>query len=131
MARLLFEPIADQLTSSTYLLYDAACGTGGMLTVGEETLQEIARKQKKKVAIHLHGQEINAETYAIAKADLLLKGEGEEADNIKYGSTLSADGFPSMEFDFMLSNPPYGKSWKTDRSIDHRRAWGCIDRTSS
>ena len=114
MARLLFEPIATQLTSGTFLLYDAACGTGGMLTVGEETLQEIARKQKKKVAIHLHGQEINAETYAIAKADLLLKGEGGEADNIKYGSTLSADGFPSMEFDFMLSNPPYGKSWKTD-----------------
>jgi type I restriction enzyme M protein len=114
MARLLFEPIADKLTSSTYLLYDAACGTGGMLTVGEETLQGIARRQKKKVAIHLHGQEINAETYAIAKADLLLKGEGEEADNIKYGSTLSADGFPSLEFDFMLSNPPYGKSWKTD-----------------
>ena len=60
-------------------------------------------------------QEINPETYAIAKADLLLKGEGQEAENMKYGSTLSNDGFPSHEFDFMLSNPPYGKSWKTDQ----------------
>jgi len=114
MAKLLFLPIADQLTSGTYLLYDGACGTGGMLTVGEETLQEIAKAHKKKVAIHSHGQEINAETYAICKADLLLKGEGEDVENIKFGSTLSVDAFPSLEFDFMLSNPPYGKSWKTD-----------------
>ena len=54
------------------------------------------------------------ETYAITKADLLLKGEGEEAENFVYGSTLSADGFPRGEFDFMVSNPPYGKSWKAD-----------------
>ena len=114
MARLMFLPVADKLVSGTYLLYDGACGTGGMLTVGEETLHEIAKKHGKKVAIHLHGQEINAETYAICKADLLLKGEGDEAENIKFGSTLSADAFPSLEFDFMLSNPPYGKSWKTD-----------------
>ena len=114
MARLIFLPVAKELTSGTYLLYDGACGTGGMLTVGEETLHEIAKKNGKKVAIHLHGQEINAETYAICKADLLLKGEGDEAENIKFGSTLSADAFPSLEFDFMLSNPPYGKSWKTD-----------------
>ena len=66
---------------------------------------------------HLYGQEINGETYATCKADLLLKGEGEAADNIVGGpehSTLSSDAFPSREFDFMLSNPPYGKSWKTD-----------------
>ena len=71
-------------------------------------------------ADHLYGQEINAETYAICKADLLLKGEGSAADNIGGGaehSTLSNDAFPAREFDFMLSNPPYGKSWKTD----HRR----------
>jgi type I restriction enzyme M protein len=69
------------------------------------------------VATHLYGQEINAETYAIAKADLLLKGEG-EADNLVGGpahSTLANDAFPGREFDFMLSNPPYGKSWKTDQ----------------
>lgn len=117
MARLIFLPIADQIESGTYLLYDGACGTGGMLTVAEETLQALAKEHGKEVATHLYGQEINAETYAIAKADLLLKGEGEAADNIVGGpehSTLSNDAFPSREFDFMLSNPPYGKSWKSD-----------------
>ena len=117
MAKLIFLPVADQIESSTYLLYDGACGTGGMLTVAEETLQEIARERGKQVATHLYGQEINAETYAICKADLLLKGEGDAADNIVGGpahSTLSSDAFPSHEFDFMLSNPPYGKSWKSD-----------------
>jgi type I restriction enzyme M protein len=118
MAKLIFVPIADQITSGTYLLYDGACGTGGMLTVAEETLNELAAQHGKQVSTHLFGQEINAETYAIAKADLLLKGEGEEADNIVGGpewSTLSNDAFPSKEFDFMLSNPPYGKSWKSDQ----------------
>ena len=114
MADLIFLPIADQIESGTYLVYDGACGTGGMLTVAEDRLAELAAQHGKEVAIHLYGQEVNPETYAIAKADLLLKGEGGEADNIRYGSTLSADGFPSTEFDFMLSNPPYGKSWKTD-----------------
>jgi type I restriction enzyme M protein len=117
MARLIFLPIADQIESGTYLLYDGACGTGGMLTVGEGTLQQLAEERGKQVATHLYGQEINAETFAIAKADLLLKGEGEAADNIIGGpehSTLSNDAFPSREFDFMLSNPPYGKSWKSD-----------------
>ena len=117
MANLIFLPIADQIKSGTYLLYDGACGTGGMLTVAEETLQKLAKDHGKKVATHLYGQEINAETYAICKADLLLKGEGDAADNIVGGpehSTLSNDAFPSREFDFMLSNPPYGKSWKSD-----------------
>jgi type I restriction enzyme M protein len=117
MANLIFLPIANEIESGTYLLYDGACGTGGMLTVAEETLQQIAADHGKEVATHLYGQEINAETYAIAKADLLLKGEGEAADNIVGGpeySTLANDAFPSREFDFMLSNPPYGKSWKSD-----------------
>ncbi len=117
MANLIFLPIADQIESGTYLLYDGACGTGGMLTVGEDTLQRLAKQHGKEVATHLYGQDINAETYAICKADLLLKGEGEAADNIVGGpehSTLSNDAFPSREFDFMLSNPPYGKSWKSD-----------------
>ena len=88
-----------------------------MLTVAEETLRDLAEAHGKEVATHLYGQEINAETYAIGKADFLLKGEGEAADNIVGGpewSTLSNDAFPSREFDFMLSNPPYGKSWKSD-----------------
>jgi type I restriction enzyme M protein len=118
MAKLIFVPVARQINSGTYLLYDGACGTGGMLTVAEETLNELAAQQGKQVSTHLFGQEINGETYAIAKADLLLKGEGEEADNIVGGpewSTLANDAFPSREFDFMLSNPPYGKSWKSDQ----------------
>ena len=117
MAKLLFLPVADAIQSGTYLLYDGACGTGGMLTVAEETLQDLAAEHGKEVSIHLFGQEINPETYAICKADLLLKGEGDEAENIVGGadkSTLSADQFRSREFDFMISNPPYGKSWKTD-----------------
>lgn len=114
MANLVFLPIADQIESGTYLVYDGACGTGGMLTVAEGTLRSLAAEHKKEVAIHLFGQEVNPEIYAITKADLLLKGEGEEAENICLGSTLSQDGFPAREFDFMLSNPPYGKSWKTD-----------------
>ena len=114
MARLIFLPVADEVRSGTYLVYDGACGTGGMLTVAEETLTQLAEEQGKEVSIHLYGQEVNSETYAISKADLILKGEGTEADNIQFGSTLSSDAFPAREFDFMLSNPPYGKSWKTD-----------------
>ena len=114
MADLIFMPIANHIESGTYLVYDGACGTGGMLTVAEERLTELAKSYGKEVSIHLYGQEVQPETYAISKADLLLKGEGAEADNMKYGSTLSSDAFPSQEFDFMLSNPPYGKSWKTD-----------------
>jgi type I restriction enzyme M protein len=117
MANLMFLPVADKIESGTYLLYDCACGTGGMLTVAEETLQQIAKAHGKQVATHLYGQEINGETYAICKADLLLKGDGDAADNIVGGpeySTLSNDAFRSREFDFMLANPPYGKSWKSD-----------------
>ena len=117
MAKLVFLPIADQIESGTNLLYDGACGTGGMLTVAEEVLQQLAKERGKQESTHVFGQEINAETYAICKADLLLKGEGEAADNIVGGpehSTLSNDAFPSREFDFMLSNPLYGKSWKID-----------------
>ncbi|KJZ36649.1 class I SAM-dependent DNA methyltransferase [Pseudomonas fluorescens] len=117
MASLMFLPVADKIESGTYLLYDCACGTGGMLTVAEETLQQIAKAHGKQVATHLYGQEINGETYAICKADLLLKGDGDSADNIVGGpehSTLANDAFRSREFDFMLANPPYGKSWKSD-----------------
>ena len=117
MANLVFLPVADKLKSGTYLLYDCACGTGGMLTVAEETVKDIAKAHGKQIATHLYGQEINAETYAICKADLLLKGDGDAADNIVGGpdhSTLSAGAFRSREFDFMLANPPYGKSWKSD-----------------
>jgi type I restriction-modification system DNA methylase subunit len=114
MAYLIFMPVADDIQSGTYPVYDGACGTGGMLTVAEETLIKLATDHGKEVSVHLYGQEVNPETFAISKADLILKGEGVEAENMKFGSTLSVDAFPSREFDFMLSNPPYGKSWKTD-----------------
>jgi type I restriction enzyme M protein len=114
MADLIFIPIADQIKDATYSCYDGACGTGGMLTVAQDRLLNLAKQRGKNVSIHLFGQEINPETYAIAKADMLLKGDGDQAEHISYGSTLSADGNASRQFDFMLSNPPYGKSWKTD-----------------
>lgn len=114
MADLAFYPVADRIKDATYSCYDGACGTGGMLTVSQARLLQLAKEQGKDVAIHLFGQEINPETYAICKADMLLKGDGEEAEHIAFGSTLSADGNPTRQFDFMLSNPPYGKSWKVD-----------------
>jgi type I restriction enzyme M protein len=117
MANLVFLPIENDIRSGTYLLYDCACGTGGMLTVAEETLTAIARRHNRQVTSLLYGQEINPETYAVCKADMLLKGEGESAEHIVGGaewSTLSHDAFPAQEFDFMLANPPYGKSWKKD-----------------
>ncbi len=117
MTNLVFRPISSQLRSGSYLLYDDACGTGGILTEGEETLQAIASELGLQITVHLYGQEINPETYAICKADMLLKGEGDNADNIVGGaewSTLSHDAFPSRSFDFMMANPPYGKSWKKD-----------------
>lgn len=114
MADMTILPVVDKLKDGSYLVYDGACGTGGMLTIAEERLIELAGKNNKQLSINLYGQEINAETYAITKADMLLKGEGEQADNIKLGSTLSDDQHATKYFDFMLSNPPYGKSWKTD-----------------
>lgn len=117
MANLVFLPIEDQIKSGTYMLYDCACGTGGMLTVAEDTLTQLAAKRGQQVKSLLYGQEINPETYAVCKADMLLKGEGENAEHIVGGaewSTLAHDAFPAMEFDFMLANPPYGKSWKKD-----------------
>ena len=117
MAQLVFEPVADQIQSGTYLIYDGALGTGGMLTVAEQTLHDIAVLREQNVSTHLYGQEINAETYAICKADLILKGEQDVESNILGGpqySTLSNDMFRNHAFDFMLSNPPYGKAWKGD-----------------
>ena len=117
MANLIFLPITEKIQSGSYLLYDCACGTGGMLTVAEQTLKELGKKQNHQIVTHLYGQEINPETYAICKSDMLLQGEGESADHIVGGaehSTLSHDAFPAQEFDFLLANPPYGKSWKKD-----------------
>lgn len=114
MADLIFLPIKDQIKDATYSCYDGACGTGGMLTVAQDRLLELAEETGKQVSIHLFGQEVQPETYAICKADMLLKGDGKQAEHISYGSTLSVDGNATRQFDFMLSNPPYGKTWKVD-----------------
>ncbi len=120
MSELAFKPVAERLRDTTYLIYDGACGTGGMLTVAEESIKNLAAVDKRDVSIYLYGQEIADETFAIAKADMLLKGEGEQADNIRHGSTISNDRFKEnalgkrFTFDFMLSNPPFGTSWKSE-----------------
>lgn len=108
MTHLIFEPIKDKIKDGTYLIYDPACGSGGMLTEAEHFAKEL----NKSARFNLYGQEVNPETYAICKADMLIKGE--DPEKIAFGSTLSNDGFPQLEFDFMLSNPPFGKSWKLD-----------------
>ena len=122
MTHLIFDPIKDKIKKGTYLIYDPACGSGGMLTEAEHFALEI----NPNATFHLYGQEVNPETFAICKADMLIKEE--DPDKIAFGSTLSNDGFASLQFDFMLSNPPYGKTWKVDQPaiidkkeiIDHR-----------
>lgn len=121
MADIAFIPVQDKIQSTTYRIYDGACGTGGMLTVGEEHIKKLAQRRGKRVSIKLFGQENADETYAIARADMLAKGEGKNADNIIFGSTISNDGFAHEDFDFMLSNPPFGTSWKSEL-----KAWGDI-----
>lgn len=109
MTHILFTPVKDKIKKGTYLIYDPACGSGGMLTEAENFALEIT---SSKADFMLYGQEVNPETYAICTSDMLIKGE--KSENIVYGSTLSKDGFPHLHFDFMLSNPPYGKTWKID-----------------
>lgn len=109
MTHLIFEPIKSKIKEGTYLIYDPACGSGGMLTEAEQFALEI----NPKATFHLYGQEVNPETFAICKADMLIKEE--DPEKIAFGSTLSNDGFPKLKFDFMLSNPPYGKTWKVDQ----------------
>jgi type I restriction enzyme M protein len=120
MADLVFEPIKSTIRPGAYTIYDGACGTGGMMTLAEERFSTLAEENGAQVTTMLYGQEINPETYAVCKADMILKGEGEDADHIRGGagwSTLSNDAYPAKNFDFMLSNPPYGKSWKKDHEL--------------
>lgn len=114
MADLAFIPVVDKILDSTYLLYDGATGTGGILSASEERIKYLALKHGKKINTHIYGQEIQPETYATCKADLLIKGEGEEAKNIAFGSTISQDGHSGKTFDFQISNPPFGTPWKKD-----------------
>ena len=117
MADIAIVPVMDKIKNGTYSIYDGACGTFGMATIAEERLQTLAKKNNKNVSIHLIGQEVNPETYAISKADLLIRGGDTVSNNVFYGSTLSDDKTSGEHFDFMLSNPPYGKTWKTDLAV--------------
>ena len=117
MTHILFTPVKDKIQKGTYLIYDPACGSGGMLTEAEHYALELTNNTADFL---LYGQEVNPETYAICTSDMLIKGE--KSENIAYGSTLSKDGFSHLHFDFMLSNPPYGKTWKIDEEaiVDER-----------
>lgn len=115
MTHLVFDPVKDQLPL-TMTVYDPACGSGGMLTESQNFIEEKYPNDpsvKTKRDIYLYGKEINDETYAICKSDMMIKGNNPE--NIKVGSTLSTDEFAASRFDFMLSNPPYGKSWASEQ----------------
>ena len=92
--------------SSIITIYDPTAGTGGFLSEGDEYIQQVSTG----VTVSLHGQELNPESYAICKADMLIKGQG--VDNIKLGNTLSDDQLPTLRADFMLANPPFGVEWK-------------------
>lgn len=123
MAEIAFVPIMNKITDSSYLIYDGACGTGGILSVSEERLQQLAEARGKRINTHIFGQELQPETYATCKSDLLIKGDGEEANNISFGSTISEDGKAGMKFDFCISNPPFGTPWKRDLEN-----WGLKDK---
>lgn len=114
MTHIIFEPVASQLPP-VMLIYDPACGSGGMLTESQNFIKDPEGEIKAKGDVHLYGKEINDETYAICKSDMMIKGNNPE--NIRVGSTLSTDEFAGTRFDFMLSNPPYGKSWASEQKF--------------
>jgi len=111
MTHLMFDPIKDQLPP-VMTIYDPACGSGGMLTEAQNYIKEADGPIQARGDVYLYGKEINDETYAICKSDMMIKGNNPE--NIRVGSTLSTDEFSAHRFDFMLSNPPYGKSWNSE-----------------
>lgn len=94
-------------------IYDPCCGTGGMLTSAKNRIDEM----NPAATVRLYGQEVNPETFAVAKSDLyMLSKDGKDAENIAFGSTLSDDRHRKQKFDYILANPPYGKEWKNDRA---------------
>ncbi|SFC29181.1 type I restriction enzyme M protein [Flexibacter flexilis DSM 6793] len=112
MTHMVFEPLQGQLPP-IITIYDPACGSGGMLTESENFLTEPENKFGYQGDVYLYGKEINDETYAICKSDMMIKGK--DPENIRVGSTLSTNEFSGYKFDFMLSNPPYGKSWASEQ----------------
>ena len=111
MTNILFEPVKTELPP-VITVYDPACGSGGMLTEAQNYIINPEGGIKSDASIYLFGKEVNPETYAICKSDMMIKGN--DPEHIKLGSTLATDEFSGRTFNFMLSNPPYGKSWKTD-----------------
>ncbi|HRL70233.1 MAG TPA: class I SAM-dependent DNA methyltransferase [Flavobacterium sp.] len=114
MTHLVYLPVKDKIQQGTYLVYDPCVGSGAMLTQSKLFATNPEGEIKSKATFHLYGQENTGEMYATCKSDMLLKGE--DPDKIKYGSTLSEYGFdPDLKFNFMLTNPPYGTTWKQDQ----------------
>ena len=111
MTHIVFEPVKENLPP-VITIYDPACGSGGMLTESQNFIKDEEGEIRAMGDVYLYGKEINDETYAICKSDMMIKGNNPE--NIRLGSTLARDEFSGTHFDYMLSNPPYGKSWASD-----------------
>lgn len=123
LADLAVLPIAGQLKNSTYEIYDGACGTGGILSIVADRISKISTERGLRVRTNLYGQELQPDTFATCKADLMLSEQidnfeytyqGERRNRIAFGSTISQDGHANKQFDFCISNPPFGTPWKRD-----------------
>jgi type I restriction enzyme M protein len=123
LGQLAIEPIKDKLADNTYTIYDGACGTGGILTIAQEEIERIAKEEGKHVRTSIFGQELQPDTYATCKADLMISGNinkftyrlgSVDHQYIAFGSTISQDGHAGETFDFCISNPPFGTPWKED-----------------
>ena len=132
LADLAVVPIADKLENTTYTIYDGACGTGGILSLSEEKIHDVAQKAGKKIKTHIFGQELMPDTYATCKAEIMISGHiksfsyalnKQQRDYIAFGSTISQDGHIGESFDFCISNPPFGTPWKEDL-----KNWGISDK---
>lgn len=132
LGQLAIEPIKDKITDNTYTIYDGACGTGGILTIVQEEIERIANEEDKRVRTSIFGQELQPDTYATCKADLMISGNinkfsyrlgSVDHQYIAFGSTISQDGHAGEKFDFCISNPPFGTPWKEDL-----KKWGIEDK---
>lgn len=132
LGQLAIEPIKDKITDNTYTIYDGACGTGGILTIVQEEIERIANEEGKRVRTSIFGQELQPDTYATCKADLMISGNinkfsyrlgSVDHQYIAFGSTISQDGHTGEKFDFCISNPPFGTPWKEDL-----KKWGIEDK---
>ena len=132
LGQLAIEPVKDKIADNTYTIYDGACGTGGILTIAQEEIERIAKETGKRVRTSIFGQELQPDTYATCKADLMISGNINkftyrlgtvDHQYIAYGSTISQDGHAGEKFDFCISNPPFGTPWKEDL-----KNWGIGDK---